>query len=697
MSRKVVKVIFLLVILYFSFSFFILDFSQSFILTGTENISGIFLTIEEKNQTTNESAIQDKSLELNLIEQNHMNATTLSQEPKFSITTQKVLDFSSMSQCQIPEHEFTQEEIKKYFKYKSYGSCPGKGLELNTIKDNILNSACRNGNIPKTFLDDGSRQLLGGTIPKINYQPESIRNLGIAEYAFIECDKNEKYAYVINRFKDSISLKAQTKRKELSQNNSTRPLSVLLLIIDSVSKGSAERNFPRTMDLLNKILLSDKFSVYNFDKAGALELSTRPNIIPILFGQSADYHDKYLKGIKPNNQNQNSKFAEIQENALWNYYSKLGYVTLFSFETVMDYLAQSTGRFITADYVLANFWKAAKKIFGFSEFSETQRCLGTENAFFYGLNYTAQFFKNYKDHNRFAYVHTMAAHENTGNVQTIDHDLPQFLKYMLELHNNKEEDLLIYLMSDHGRGQKNLFFSLKGYFDHRRVFNYIILNKELEKSLNSKEYLSHNQKQLLGRYDINLSLKSLAHHPYGGLSEKEKLDIKSKYIVHDAIDLFNQKIKPNRTCEDIGFTSEMCLCRDYDYINFDDSDEKIITNKIIEISLDYISSNIHSRTICAKPVFNKIISGSKFYLKFKHNGWDTNYRLEYTVQSGNIVYVSVSFATKKRVDKQKIAGINKLPFTYFDVGGTEVYLEIEEVLIRNSCGQTLCVCSDNKT
>ncbi|OMJ78542.1 hypothetical protein SteCoe_21603 [Stentor coeruleus] len=716
MLRKEVKVISLLIILYFCFSFFILDYTQSSSPSQSEKNSQVFLTIEEKNQIIIENLKQNKSLESTSTEDHQEQETTLTQEPTTNIvsnsktniisnsTTNIVLnptsDYSSPSQCRIPDHDFTQEEIKKYFKYNQYGSCPGKGLELNTIKDNVVISTCHNGNIPKTFIDDGSPQILGGTMSTIKYQSGSIRDLGNGEYIFIDCDKNEKYAYVINRFKDSISLKAQSKRKELSQNNSTRPLSVLLLIIDSVSKGSAERNFPRTMDLLNKNLLSfplnNKFSVYNFEKAGALELSTRPNIIPIIFGQSSDYHDNYLKGIKLNNYKQNQKFTEIQEYALWNYYSKLGYVTMFSFETVMDYLAQSTGRFITADYVLANFWRASKKIFGFSEFREAQRCFGTENALFYGLNYTAQFFKNYKNHNRFAYVHTMAAHENTGNVQTIDHDLPQFLEYILELHNNKEEDLLIYLMSDHGRGQKDLYFSLKGYFDHRQVINYIILNKELEKSLNSQENLSHNQKHLLGRYDINLSLKSLAHHPYGGLSEKEKLDIKNKYIVRDAIDLFNQKIKPDRTCEDIGFTSDMCLCRDYDDINFDNSEEKIITSKIIELSLNYILSNRHDTIKCAKPIFNEIVSGSKFYLKFKSNGWDTNYRLDFSVQGDNIVYVSANFATKKRVEKLKIAGVNKMPFTYFNVYETEVYLEIEEVIIRNTCEKILCVCIDNK-
>ena len=93
----------------------------------------------------------------------------------------------------------------------------------------------------------------------------------------------------------------------------------------------------------------------------------------------------------------------------------------------------------------------ATKIYSYSEFAENQRCLGSENAHYYSMNHTYQFFNNYKEHNRFGYVHISAAHEDTGNVKTIDDDLLNFLIKMLELFDNKQEDLAIMLIGDHGR------------------------------------------------------------------------------------------------------------------------------------------------------------------------------------------------------------------------------------------------------
>lgn len=685
MLERKVLVIFFILILYFVTSFFILE---SYEIFSPQSVKSSY------NPAAGYSSkwmIQSTDLSNTKFKSNHSYNTL-----NFinNTNTQPFIYNISNTQCFIPYYDFTPEEIEVYFKYKSYGDCPGK--DMNTIENNILHISCHNKKPPKSYIDDGSRQLLGGSTPSMKYQSGTTRNLGVGEYAIVDCGKNEKYAFVINKFKESASLKAQQIRQNLSQNQTTKPLSVLLLILDSVSRGSAKRNFPKTMEFLHKTLYetqyNNKFSVYDFDKSGTLGLSTRPNIIPILYGQNVSYHDMYFKDSKLSSSNLYPKYANLQENALWMYYSKLGYVTMFSFESILDYLPKSTGRVIYADHVLANFWKAAKKAFGYSEFSENQRCFGVNNAHYYSLNYTAQFFANYKGHNKFAYVHTLAAHESSGNVQTIDKDLGKFLKHILKLHTNNEEDLLVYLMSDHGRGEPTLIFSQKGYFDHRVTLNYIILNQELENSLGSQHTLKHNSKQLLSRYDINLSLKSLAHHPYGGMSQDDKASIKNSYTINEVVDIFHEKIRTDRTCGDIGVSSDMCLCRDYEEIDYENNEETIIIQKIVEISEGFLLSKINDRIICEKPRINEVIYGSKFYLKHKSDGWDSNYRLIYEVQNENNVYVSVNFATKERVEALKLKKNNELPNDYFFVGETHVFIQIEDVWVRNMCGKSLCVC-----
>lgn len=72
------------------------------------------------------------------------------------------------------------------------------------------------------------------------------------------------------------------------------------------------------------------------------------------------------------------------------------------------------------------------------------------------LNYLNQYVKNYKNYNRFAYVHLSTAHEATGTViRTADDDLASFFKVLLDFFKqNPDEDFVIHLMSDHGKHSK---------------------------------------------------------------------------------------------------------------------------------------------------------------------------------------------------------------------------------------------------
>lgn len=595
----------------------------------------------------------------------------------------------SPSKCSVPNHTFTPKELIQNFKYKGYGKCSADIPNNIIIKNNKIIATCLNEKIPYMYIDNEELSLLGGEVSKVKFEAMETADLGYGEYVFVQCDDKEKYAFVINRFKESVSKKAQEKRLEISHGNFTKPLSVLLLIFDSVSRDSAQRNWPRTMELLETKIDREKFSVYDFDKAGAIGLDTRDNIIPVLFGQNESYHNEYLEGIKLSPNMMNPKHAEIQSYALWNYYSKMGYTTLFIYDTVLDYLARSTGRHISADYAFVNFWKAAKRTFGYSEFIDNQRCIGTNNALYYSLNYTEQFFINYKGHNRFAYIHTLAAHEDSGNVETIDQDLPDFLNNLFHIHN--DEDLLIYMMSDHGRGNPDLAFSQKGYFEHRLVMNYIILSKSLEKSYSIKKNLQHNTHELLGRYDINFSLKSLAHFPYGGMSKEDKSQERMKYFV-DVVDIFNEKIKENRTCEEIGYKFDMCLCRDYEEIDVNNQDDVEIVNKIIEMSLGHIGKSRNEREACKEPEVKNVSQAYKFGFKSEEDGWDTSFKVSYEVQDGNKVYVSAIFALRYRMNTLKISPSHKFPFDYFTAKGNQVFLQIVDIQVDGECEETYCVC-----
>lgn len=92
-------------------------------------------------------------------------------------------------------------------------------------------------------------------------------------------------------------------------------------------------------------------------------------------------------------------------------------------------------------------------------------------------------------------------------MRTLDEDLMMFLQKTFEMFDNEDEDFVMFLISDHGRAVEKMSFTVKGYLEAMVPMTYIIMNKELEDALNSQKVLQHNTERLIGRYDINLSLK----------------------------------------------------------------------------------------------------------------------------------------------------------------------------------------------
>ena len=53
-------------------------------------------------------------------------------------------------------------------------------------------------------------------------------------------------------------------------------------------------------------------------------------------------------------------------------------------------------------------------------------------------------------------------------------------------------------------------FKPEGYYNHKLPMNCIFMNKELEEITESRKHLLHNSDKLMGKFDINLSMKTIA-------------------------------------------------------------------------------------------------------------------------------------------------------------------------------------------
>ena len=599
------------------------------------------------------------------------------------------------SGCMLKDYSFSDSEVEEYWNYTTYGKCKTLTNDIITIENNIITAICENGRTASFYIDDGKKQELGGKIPTLSWVEKNSLDLKNAEFVMVRCSNECIYSYVFNRFNPDISNKSQNLTNSLSKEKH-KPLAVLLLVFDSISRDSARRNLNSSLQYLREnITESKRYSLYDFKYANAAAYNTRPNMVQILYGQTESYHKRFIRKGKST-----ERKLLLQKDAIWSHYSSLGFVTYFSFDTIFDYLADSTGREITSDHVFTNFCKAGKAAYGYNDLLENQRCFGDRNAHYFSMDHAYQFFENYRNHNRFGYVHITAAHEDTGNVKTIDDDLREFLEKLMRLFDNDEEDFVLFMIGDHGRQNYKLQFKIEGYLDRLIAMTYVIMNKGLEEKINSKEFLEDNLERLIGRFDINLSLKWIANSIYGGYDDNQYQLMKQDYPAKDTVSIFREKVNEMRTCDDIGVPYTLCICRDFLPVNTSDSTEKQILKEITSLAKVFLYQIYQNDTECYTLTEFHIDYAMKLRINERLDGGEQLYNLTLSSKNSTTISVSANISTRKRINKTKqVLDETFHPYKYFYIGYTEFFLQISEVRSENGCIEDLlkAISSDNHT
>ena len=581
---------------------------------------------------------------------------------------------SNCGKERIKNLEFNEKEIQKYWKYVNYDECPKSDSQVYLNGRDIV-AKCLNDK-PKYNQDLLQPQNLGGIQGSgYTWSLKYERKLE-AEFLIVKCSnqKEDFFAFVFNNYKESVFKQAIKKENEFNRTY-FKPFSVVLMVFDSVSRASAHMNWPKTISYLKSLGQDSLF--FDFKVPTTIGINTRPNIVPILYGQSEAYHDEYLRGENHNHHSSLPRVKSLQEFSIWRFYSELGYSTMFLYDTIFDFMVKSTGRKIYADHVFVNFWKVVYKVFGFHDFSEKQRCLGQQDSHYYSLDYTFQYLTNYKKNNRFAYVHLDAAHENSGNVKTVDKDLAAFIAKTLDWYKSHDQDIVMFFIGDHGRLNPRMQFNIKGFMDQRTPMTFIVSTEGVINKIGAKEILNRSTEELVGRYDINLSLKDLAYFPYERWNEGQYLQLKNSYPVESVLSLFREVPHPKRTCEEIGSIDLYCNIKGFKKIEKDNSIDAYVRDKLIELvqsTLDYIVD--WNKEVCNKRKIQDIIV-KKFEIMPYGRGWDTIYNFESVLLDSSKIIGSVNFCKFDKIAKTKFyMPIQSYPSTTFNVNSTKVFMQL---------------------
>lgn len=384
--------------------------------------------------------------------------------------------------------------------------------------------------------------------------------LGESEFAFLRCGLGAKEALLVNKFNSSAASRAHKIAQQLAgEVNATeyKPIAVYLLILDSVSRQHFYRSFPETTAFLR----SSNMSVFDFGLNHASGENTAPNMIPMLYGLDIAHLKELLGGLSHVRIDHAAKFLEMQSAALWEYMKANGFVTLFGYDTVWDFLSPYIGREVSTDHMISNFYHAAKKVFGYNEFSNSQRCIGCHNAHYYPLQYLLQFHNNYSRRNRFAYLHLSPGHESSGTViRSADPDVRALVQQLAD----SEDDVVLLLASDHGLHVGAWDEAYEGFVENQLPLHLMCISKALMRRLgpDTHRILLANTQRLVTRYDWHLTLRHLATLPYGQLSSTSLLYESWKDLSDNkhAVSLLLEEVPATRSCSEAGLPVYYCAC-----------------------------------------------------------------------------------------------------------------------------------------
>lgn len=588
--------------------------------------------------------------------------------------------------CLRNKPKFTQDEYRYYFNFKNYGVCEVENEVNIQVVNDTLTAVCGKSITPKFFFDPGEPEYIHNRRIPVKWSFYN-RKIGNSQFVLINCEYNSIYTRVFLKYKQEAANKAQSIRNSIDPNS--KPLTVAIFVIDSLSDLIAENNLKETWQFLNNDL-----NAQHFKYVKSFQGTTKDNMIPALYGMHLEDQKKLIQGGNLKIIPTYPIFKEAQKNhAIWSYFRNLGFITLFGYDSAYEFLAESLGPEILTDHKFANFYKLTHYVYRFTDVSENQRCAGDQGGHKPMLDYTMSFYKTYKGLLKFGYTHISSAHEDTGNIKTVDKDLVEFFKEFNKTYSENNEEFVIFFMGDHGRMNNLLRFDNRGYLDSLNPMMFVIASEGFK----NYNILKENTERLIGRFDLHLTFKDLANLPYGGLSDFEYRELKNSYAANDVVSLFVEEIKANRTCEDIGSSAQKCACDQFKQINLTQELYKNIVEGTIKTINAHIYSESHNIPNCLNPTLTRLLSADHYEIRDFNNGLESIYNLTYEVQYKNTIQAEVYFwLDKKDAFLDKFMIDTKKPMKKFNPGGLNGNLLLKSITLKSPCKDQNCICQDNK-
>lgn len=375
------------------------------------------------------------------------------------------------------------------------------------------------------------------------YPGSEIHNIS-SEFALGKCGSNGLNGVLEPRWNETAANRA---KKIMHTKGATKPITIVLLTLDSFSRRHFYRKLPRTISLLSTLNTNSNFTIFDYKIHNVADMGSAGNMLQIFSNNT------YFLGLPE------EWGIEMFYGRLWVLMKEMGFVTMFGFEDCDHHFVGAFGKRLEVDNLVRTFYCGVRKYTGFStaQNATEQRCIGREMSHTYLLNYTRKWMQMYEGLNQFIYLHIDTGHEYTGqHAATLDPDLAFFLQATASHHT---QDLFLMLHGDHGMGFGSTHGLLEAGQEHKLPVLFVVASNGLLDSIpRAYDSLWHNSYRLISKRDLRATLLALSHLPYPSSPYNRT---EEKYL-SKAVVLFSEKVPDSRTCEDLGILG-WCSCPDH--------------------------------------------------------------------------------------------------------------------------------------
>lgn len=345
----------------------------------------------------------------------------------------------------------------------------------------------------------------------------------------------------------------QSPKKSTDNNQSNKPMSVMVIGIDSVSRLNFHRRMNESVDVLLNELKA--IELFGFNKVGD---NTYPNLIPTLTGLD---ENELITACIPT---KNDTFDLC--NFIWKTFQAKNFATAYVEDMaslgLFQYLRYGF-RNQPTDYNLRPALIEMEHHIAKQKNVNTFLCMGKRRTFDIFMEYTQKLMNVLTDRLHFSFFWTASfTHDYLNYPALIDADFADFLRSMKS--SGSLDNLFLILMSDHGIRWGSFRSTYQGMMEERQPFVFFVPPKRFSDQYpEAMRNLVRNRHRLTTHFDLYETLRDLAEIK---TLESETIQERAKELqeiepMPRGISLF-LPVPESRSCYDAAIAPHWCTCHE---------------------------------------------------------------------------------------------------------------------------------------